>query len=137
MALVHLVDTSALTRLRDPGVRARILEGASQSSCAVMSLAHLEMGFSARSAGEWDEISRSLAALRTVDIVDADVQAALQVQRELASRGLRGRKLVDLLVAAAASRLKLNVLHYDRDFDHISSVTGQRCEWVAPPGSID
>ena len=137
MALVHLVDTSALTRLRDPGVHARILEGASQSTCAVLSLAHLEMGFSARSSSEWDDISTSLASLRTVDIVDADVQAALQVQRELASRGLMGRKIVDLLVAAAASRLRLIVLHYDRDFDHISSVTGQRCEWVAPPGSID
>lgn len=137
MALVHLIDTSALTRLRDPGVHARILEGASQSTCAVLSLAHLEMGFSARSSSDWDDISTSLASLRTVDIVDPDVHIALQVQRELTLRGLRGRKIVDLLVAAAASRLRLIVLHYDRAFDHISSVTGQRCEWVAPPGSID
>jgi hypothetical protein len=31
----------------------------------------------------------------------------------------------------------LVVLHYDADFDRISAVTGQRCEWVVPAGSID
>jgi hypothetical protein len=28
-------------------------------------------------------------------------------------------------------------LHYDADFDRIAAVTGQRCEWVVPAGSID
>jgi hypothetical protein len=28
------------------------------------------------------------------------------------------------------------VLHYDADFDLISEVTGQRCEWVVPAGSV-
>ena len=137
MALTHLVDTSALARLRDSSVRARILEGASQSVLAITSLSHLELGYSARSAQEWDEISASLESLRTVEIVDADVQSALRVQRELAARGLRGRKLVDLFIGATALRLRLTVLHYDRDFDHISAVTGQRCEWIAPAGSPD
>jgi len=27
------------------------------------------------------------------------------------------------------------VLHYDRDFDHISAVTGQQTRWIVPPGS--
>ncbi|MFM8772328.1 MAG: PIN domain-containing protein [Actinomycetota bacterium] len=137
MALTHLVDTSALTRLRDFDVRARILEGASQSVLAITSLSHLELGFSARSAQEWDEIAGSLQSLRAVEIVDTDVQSALRVQRELAARGLRGRKLVDLLISATALRLRLAVLHYDKDFDHISAVTGQVCEWVAPAGSLD
>jgi hypothetical protein len=29
------------------------------------------------------------------------------------------------------------VLHYDQDFDKIANLTGQRCEWVVPAGSID
>lgn len=102
-----------------------------------MALTHLELGYSARSAQEWDEISGSLESLRTVEITDGDVQSALRVQRELAVRGLRGRKLVDLLVGSVALRLKSTVLHYDRDFDHITAVTGQRCEWNAPAGSLD
>jgi hypothetical protein len=31
----------------------------------------------------------------------------------------------------------LTMLHYDADFDLIASVTGQPCEWVVPPGSVD
>ena len=59
------------------------------------------------------------------------------MQRLLASRGLRGRKVPDLLIAAAAEESGLAVLHYDADFDLIARVTGQRCEWVVPPGTID
>jgi predicted nucleic acid-binding protein len=72
-----------------------------------------------------------------VDTTAAHVQRALQVQRLLAQRSQRGRKIPDLLVAAAAEALKIGVLHYDSDFDLISSVTGQRCSWVVPSGSVD
>jgi predicted nucleic acid-binding protein len=65
------------------------------------------------------------------------VQRALQVQRLLAQASQRGRKIPDLLVAAAAEGLGLEVLHYDGDFDLIASVTGQRCSWVVPVGSVE
>ncbi len=55
----------------------------------------------------------------------------------LASKHQRGRKVSDLLIAAAAEARGLTVLHYDADFDRIASVTGQSCEWVAPAGSVD
>jgi predicted nucleic acid-binding protein len=44
---------------------------------------------------------------------------------------------MDLIIAAAAEAAELTVLHYDRDFDHIASVTGQPTEWIAHPGSLD
>jgi predicted nucleic acid-binding protein len=59
------------------------------------------------------------------------------VQRLLASKHQRGRKIPDLLIAAAAEGEGLVVLHYDADFDRIAAVTGQRSEWVVPAGSID
>jgi predicted nucleic acid-binding protein len=62
---------------------------------------------------------------------------ALQIQRLLAARSQRGRKIPDLLVASAAESLSLIVLHYDADFDLISSVTGQRTEWIVSAGTID
>ena len=65
------------------------------------------------------------------------MKRARQVQRMLAGRRQRGRKVPDLLVAATAEDAGLIVLHYDADFDRIASVTGQKCEWVATPGSID
>ncbi len=55
----------------------------------------------------------------------------------LAADSQRGRKIPDLLVAAAAEQAGYTVLHYDADFDLIASVTGQPCQWVVPPGSVD
>jgi predicted nucleic acid-binding protein len=44
---------------------------------------------------------------------------------------------MDLIIAAAAEAAGLTVLHYDHDFEHIASVTGQPTEWVSPAGSLD
>jgi hypothetical protein len=41
------------------------------------------------------------------------------------------------LVAAAAERAALTVLHYDAGFDLIATVTGQPTEWVVPRDSVD
>ncbi len=62
---------------------------------------------------------------------------ARQVQRLLAAKHQRGRKVPDLLIAAAAETRGLTVLHYDSDFDQIAGVTGQECEWVVAAGSVD
>ncbi len=75
--------------------------------------------------------------LEYVDTTAAHITRALQVQRLLASRSQRGRKVPDLLVAAAAESLGLTVLHYDADFEKISSVTGQPHQWVVKAGSVD
>lgn len=79
----------------------------------------------------------ALAAFEAVDTTAAHITRALQVQRLLASRSQRGRKVPDLLVAAAAESLGLTVLHYDADFEKVSSVTGQPHQWVVKAGSVD
>jgi predicted nucleic acid-binding protein len=40
------------------------------------------------------------------------------------------------LIAAAAERAEVPVLHYDEDFDRIAAVTGQATRWIAPRGSL-
>jgi predicted nucleic acid-binding protein len=97
----------------------------------------LEVGYSARTVEEWDLLVGALAAFSTVDTTTPHVRRALQVQRLLAARSQRGRKIPDLLVAAAAEELSMTVLHYDSDFDLIAAVTGQHCQWVLPAGSVD
>jgi predicted nucleic acid-binding protein len=63
---------------------------------------------------------------------------AVEVQDELADSGQhRGAKIADLLIAAAAEHAGLVILHYDRDFDLIASVTRQPVEWVVPAGTAD
>ncbi len=78
----------------------------------------------------------ALDALETVDTTAAHLGRALHVQRSLAARSQRGRKIPDGVVAATAEGRRATVLHYDADFDLIASVTGQRCQWVVPAGSI-
>jgi len=137
VALTHLVDTSVLTRLRSGSVRAALEPLAAEARIARPGIADLEIGFSARNLREWTQLASALAAFPLIETDAAHVARARQVQRLLASRVLRGRKVPDLLVAAAAERAGLVVLHYDTDFDLIARVTGQRCEWVVPAGSID
>ena len=137
MALTHLVDTSVLTRLGEPDVRAALESLAAIGRVGRSGISDLEVGYSARSAREWDNLQTALSAFELVETEARHMKRARQVQRMLAGRSQRGRKVPDLLVAATAEEAGLIVLHYDADFDRIAAVTGQKCEWVAAPGSID
>ena len=137
MALTHLVDTSVLTRLGEPTVRAALESLAAVGRVGRSGISDLEVGYSARSAREWDDLQSALSAFELVETEAHHMKRARQVQRMLAGRSQRGRKVPDLLVAATAEEAGLIVLHYDADFDRIAALTGQKCEWVAAPGSID
>lgn len=137
MALTHLVDTSVLTRLSKAAVRAVVEPLANAGRLGRTELSDLEVGYSARNAREWDRLVGPLDILTPVETEPEHLARAKQVQRHLASKGQRGRKVPDLLIAAAAEANRLTVLHYDQDFDLIAGVTGQRCEWVVPAGSVD
>jgi predicted nucleic acid-binding protein len=106
---------------------------------ATCSVTDLEQLFSARSGIEHREW-RADIGLRfdRVPIEQAMLDRAIEVQGLLAERGQhRGANVPDLVVAAAAERAGLTVLHYDADFDLIGNLTGQPVEWVVPRGSID
>jgi predicted nucleic acid-binding protein len=137
MALTQLLDTSVLTRLREPTVREAIEQRAQRGELARAGISDLEISFSARNAVEWDRLADAVEVFELVESTAEHVRRARQVQRLLASRHQRGRKVPDLLVAAAAEARSLTVLHYDADFDLIAAVTGQSCQWVVPAGSID
>ncbi len=137
MALTHLLDTSVLTRLREPAVREAIEPGAQRGELARAGISDLEVGFSARNAAEWDHLADAVDVFELVETSAEHVRRARQMQRLLAAKQQRGRKLPDLLVAAAAEARGLTVLHYDADFDLIAAATGQQCEWVVPAGSVD
>ena len=137
MALTHLVDASVLTRLSRPEVLATVEPIAVRGLAARAGISDLEIGFSARNDDEWNRLIGALDAFVLVETTAAHIRRALQVQRLLAARRQRGRKIPDLLVAASAETLSLTVLHYDSDFDFISGATGQPCQSVAERGSID
>lgn len=135
----HLIDTSVWHRRSDPAVTDRVAELLAGDGIAITEPIRLEVLYSARSAQEYDALSRELDGLHQAPCGNLEMRRALDVQRLLAQKaGLHHRsvKIPDLLVAATAELAGLVVLHYDEDYDRVSALTGQTTEWVSERGSI-
>lgn len=76
-------------------------------------------------------------AFDSVELGEAVFNRALDVQELMAAEGHHRVPIPDLMVAAAAEKAELTVVHYDSDFDRIAEVTGQPTEWVVPRGTLD
>lgn len=137
MALTHLLDTSVISRLDLASVRLVVDPLAHAGQLGRAGITDLEVGYGSRNAREWDQDMEDLSVFELVETTADHVRRARHVQRLLASRSQRGRKVPDLLIAAAAEGAGLTLLHYDGDFDLIAKATGQDCQWVVPAGSID
>ena len=133
---MFVLGTSVLIRLGAPSIVRRIKE-LDSDGLARTTMTDLEIGFSARNTDEWDRLIVALGAFRRLDVQAHHFERALQIQRKLTAKGLKGRKVPDLLIAAVAEAESLTVLHYDADFDHIASATGQPTKWIVERGSID
>ena len=134
----HLADKSALARLdREPVARrlGPMIEAGLVGTCGII---ELEVRYSARDHDEYEAVSRDRAlGYEWFPMPDEVWDRALEVQHVLSARGqLRTIRFPDLLIAATAERHELTVIHYDRDYDAISEVTGQPTEWVVPAGSV-
>lgn len=110
-----------------------MLEAGAVATCGVVDL---EVAYSARDAATHAAVLAERSVLPRAAVDDAVVARALEVQGLLARRGAHRLPIADLLIAAAAERAGLVVLHYDADFTRIAEVTGQAEEWVVPRGSV-
>jgi predicted nucleic acid-binding protein len=138
-AAAHLVDNSVLTRTAKAPVAARIEPMIVAGTLATCSMTDLELLFSARN-GEEHRARRDDLALRFIRVAldQRTFDRAVEVQGLLAEKAQhRAASIPDLIVAAAAERAGLTLLHYDADFELIATVTGQQTEWVVPRGSVD
>jgi len=134
----HLIDKSALARVRDPAVASRVEGLRDAGRLASCSIVDLEMTFSARSPADHESMRRAQRLLFTrVPIQQPVLDRAEEVQALLAERSRhRGASIPDLVIAAAAETAGLTVLHYDADYELIADVTGQPVEWVVERGSV-
>jgi predicted nucleic acid-binding protein len=138
--VIELFDTSALIlAARLASVGAILAEAVANDELALSEPILLEYLTGARNLAEYDRFDRGLRAARLIRTTPEDWDRALAVHRRLAASGAghqRSVRLVDLIVAAAAERNGLAVVHYDEDYDRIAAITGQPTRWVAPRGSI-
>ena len=133
----YLVDTSVLARAHQAPVATRLEDLAVHGRLWTCRLVDLEVAFASR-ASSVAEVVEERQAFPEAPITPAVMDRALRTLAELATRNLhRGAKPIDLVIAAAAEAAGLAVLHYDADFDRISSVTGQATRWVSEPGTLD
>jgi predicted nucleic acid-binding protein len=137
---MELADTSAWTlRHRDPALRTSFDRDLQSGRIATCDMVKLELLRGGRNLDELRLRRAELDELREVPIGDRVWRRALDVLELLAERGPlhhREPSLPDLLIAAAAERAELPVLHYDHHFEVIAAVTGQPVRALAPLGSL-
>ncbi|KAB8197828.1 PIN domain-containing protein [Nonomuraea phyllanthi] len=136
--VMYLLDKSALARMRTSDVVAKALYPLYVARVvATCSVIDLEVLYSARDFAHYQRILDAQGQCIQLPLTQETQVRALDVQKQLAARSQhRGIPPNDLLIAACAEVHGATVLHYDRDFDIISEVTGQPALWVAPPGSV-
>lgn len=131
-----LADKSAVVRLAESPARVEWASRVDRGLVFITSLTRLELGYSARSAGELrsETATRPLSGMPLEYLTPAAEDRAIEVQALLADRGRhRAPSVPDLLVAAAAELGGLTVLHLDKDFELIADVTGQPVERLSMP----
>ncbi len=137
MTTLYLADTSAYTiARRSPAAEARLRSLAIDGTLATFVTIDLELGYSARTPAEHQGIFRVRGQLVQLANLDEIALRARGVQALMATQSQhRAAGVMDLLTAAA-EHYGASVLHYDADFDHIATVTGQPVDWITPKGSV-
>lgn len=135
MAL-YLADTSAWNRSTQAQDQWTAMIEANE--LAVCTPVLLELLYSARGGADHARFAADLGHFPHLALTGQAEEAARRTQAALAERNQhRGPKPIDLLIAAIAEVTEATLLHYDRHFDLIANVTGQRAEWLAPRGSLN
>jgi len=126
-----LIDKSALVRLAASADAARWADRIERGLVRITTVTRLEIGYSARSGPDLRTGLHKppLAAMPVECLTPAIEDRAVEVQTLLADRGQhRAPSIPDLIIAATAELAGLTVLHLDKDFEIIATVTGQALE---------
>jgi predicted nucleic acid-binding protein len=126
-----LIDKSALVRLAASPAAGEWAVRIERGLVRIATVTRLEVGYSARSGPDLRTGLQvpPLSAMPVEYQTRATEDRAVEVLALLADRGLhRAPSIPDLIIAATAELSGLTVLHLDKDFEIIASVTGQPLE---------
>ncbi len=126
-----LIDKSALVRLADSPDAEEWADRIQRGLVRTTNLTRLEIGYSARNEDDARSAFSTppVSAMPVEYLTPAIEDRALQVQILLAGRGQhRAPSIPDLIIAATAELVGLTVLHLDKDFELIATLTGQPTE---------
>jgi predicted nucleic acid-binding protein len=138
--LVELADTTAWTKRHLAShIDKAFEESLRRGEVSICAPVRHELLVTTRDAAELASSRAVLDTLPSLPVGEAEWRRAEAVLEALARRGpLHHRQvpLPDLLIAAAAESAGVPVLHYDRHFELIASITGQPVHAIAPLGSL-
>jgi predicted nucleic acid-binding protein len=126
-----LIDKSALVRLAGSPDAAMWAARIERGLVRIATVTRLEVGYSARSGADLRAgLQRPPLSAMPVEYQTPAVEdRAVEVLALLADRGQhRAPSIPDLIIAATAELAGLAVLHVDKDFEIIASITGQPLE---------
>lgn len=130
MSATHLADVSALAQLHHSDVAAQLgplLVGGGVATCGLVDLDLLAM---VARTDEYLEVLEERRLFPRVPVDDQVLDRAMAVGALLAADGVPSPTA--LIVAAAAERAGLVLLHHDPDLARIAAVTDQPVEHVGP-----
>lgn len=123
-----LIDKSALVRLYQSNEADTWIDRIKRGLVRITSVTLLEVGFSARSAGDLRSarLQPPLSLMPVEYLTPMIEDRAMAVQSLLSERRHhRAASIPDVLIAATAEIAGLEVLHVDKDFELIAEITGQ------------
>ena len=126
-----LIDKSAMVRLADSPDAELWAERIERGLVRITTVTRLEVGYSARSGQDARSMFTSppVSAMPAEYLTPSIEDRAVQVQLLLAGQGQhRAPSIPDIIIAAAAELAGLTVLHMDKDFELIATITGQPTE---------
>jgi predicted nucleic acid-binding protein len=129
-----LIDKSALVRLATSPDAETWADRIHRGLVRITTVTRLEVGYSARSGPDLRAGLRQppISAMPVEYLTPVIEDRAVEVLALLADRGLhRAPSIPDILIAATAELADLTVLHHDKDFELIATITGQPTEQLA------
>jgi predicted nucleic acid-binding protein len=83
------------------------------------------------------EVADRLDTFESVPMPAALWSRARQLQLSLAAKGEHRRvPPVDLLIGSAAEAAGVHLVHYDRDYERIASISRLEHRWLVPDGTL-
>lgn len=135
-----LFDTGVWTWARDrrfPQLAAWFNEEAAAGRVLVCDLVVLELTRLAPNETRAHEVAERLGVFEFVPMPTELWNRAREIQLLLSAKGDHRRiPPADLLLAAAAERAGMPLVHYDRDYERIAGVTDLQHEWFVEDGSL-
>jgi len=127
-----LADTTVWIHfLRGSGIQfqQRVVPLIMADKLATTPIVIMEILKGAKSPKEYDKLSKDLAALRCFDVTAKVWERAFKLGYTLRHKGLNA-PLTDTLIAAVAQEYNARLLHDDRHFEMIASLSPLKHEWL-------